>query len=285
MQIVDAQVHAWSEGNSTGHHRRTPITAGMLLDEMAAAGVDRALIVPPLWDPSGNEYALRMAREHPDRFAAMGVIQFGDWQATGWRSRLARWNEQPGMRGVRFLFNDPGRIKPYLDGAFDDVWPVLEENGTAVALLVPNALDVAAAIAGRHPGLRIIVDHLGVPRGASGPDTFRHLPELLALARHPNIAVKAAGVGDYAPEGYPFPSLDGPLERIFDAFGPERIVWASELSRLRHPYRRCVTHFTEELDFLSEADKALVMGGNICRIVGWDAGALREPELRRTGAS
>jgi L-fuconolactonase len=188
------------------------------------------------------------------------------------------------MHGIRFLFNEPARIQPHLDGIFDEVHPVLEENGVAVALLVPNHLHVAADIAARHPGLKIIVDHLGVPRGSSGPDAFSHLLELLALARFPNISVKAAGVGDYATEGYPFPSLDAPLRRIFAAFGPRRIVWASELSRLRHPYRQSVTHFTEELDFLSEADRGLIMGGNICRIVGWGMPSSGKQDLRRTGA-
>jgi L-fuconolactonase len=76
-------------------------------------------------------------------------------------------------------------------------------------------------------------------------------------------------VGDYALDPYPFRSLDTTLHRIFDVFGPERIVWASDLSRLHHTYRQCVTHFTETLPWLSGADLERVMGGNICRLVDW----------------
>jgi L-fuconolactonase len=174
------------------------------------------------------------------------------------------------MKGIRFLFNTKERIAPLLQGRLAGVWPVAEELDLVVALLIPGALSQVDAIARRHPKLRIIVDHLGVPRGGSGPAAFDHLPQLLALAAHPNIYVKAAGVGDYALDPYPFRSLDAPLQRIFDAFGPERILWGSDLSRLHHPYRQCVTHFCESLSWLSGAALELVMGRNICRLLDWE---------------
>jgi L-fuconolactonase len=253
MQIVDAQVHAWSNGESTGHHRRQPITKDVLVAEMAQAGVDRVVLVPPLWDPGLNDYSLQLSQEEPDRFAVMGL------HAADVR----------GMCGIRFLFNTEDRIAPLLEGRMEHVWPIVEEKGLVVALLIPGALHLVDDVARRHPALRIIVDHLGVPRGASGPSAFNHLPQLLALAAHPNVHVKAAGVGDYSLDPYPFRSLDVPLRQIFDAFGPERIIWASDLSRLHHPYLQCVTHFTETLPWLSGDDLTLIMGGNICRLLNW----------------
>jgi L-fuconolactonase len=189
------------------------------------------------------------------------------------RERLLAWKLQPGMVGLRFLLNSPERIEPLRAGALDWVWPAAEDAGLAVALLVPGRLDAAAAIAERHPRLNLIVDHLAVPRGARGPGAFQHLPDLLALGRFPNVVVKAAGVGDYATDPYPFRSLDEPLRRVFDAFGPRRIIWASDLSRLKHPYRECVAHFAEALPWLSAEDRALIMGGNLCRITGWHGAA------------
>ncbi len=263
MRIVDAQVHAWAAGESTGHHRRTPITREVLEQEMQVAGVDRVVLVPPLWDPEGNTYSLELARSAPDRFSVMGV------PSADAAEQLRHWDDQPGMRGARFLFNTPERAAPLRAGSYARAWSVAESEGLVVALLAPNALDEVDQIATRHPALPIIVDHLGVPRGATGPAAFDHLPSLLALAAHPNVSVKAVGVGDYALDPYPFRSLDEPLHRVFDAFGPERVLWGSDLSRLHHPYRQCVSHFTQELPWLSPSDKALVMGGNICRLLGW----------------
>lgn len=266
MLIVDSQVHAWSEGESTGHHRRSPITADVLKAEMARAGVARAVLVPPLWDPGGNAYSLALAQAEPGRFAVMGLLEPDAVDPCG---RLRHWKEQPGMLGIRFLLNTKERIAPLLEGRLAPLWPVAEQAGLVVALLVPGALDRVDDIARRHPALTIIVDHLGVSRGASGPGAFDHLPTLLALAKLPNVHVKAAAVGDYALDPYPFRSLDGALHRIFDAFGPERILWGSDLSRLHHPYRQCVTHFSETLPWLSNADLERIMGANVCRLLGW----------------
>jgi L-fuconolactonase len=233
---------------------------------MARACVDRVVLVPPLWDPQLNAYSLRLAQQDPDRFAVMGLLEPNASDPSG---RVRTWQKQPGMRGIRFLLNTPDRLAPLLRGELDSVWPIADETGLVIAMLAPNALQVVDNVASRYPGLRIIVDHLGVSRGASGPSAFNHLPELLALAAHRNVYIKAAGVGDYALDPYPFHSLERPLRRLFDTYGADRIVWGSDLSRLHHPYRQCVTHFSETLPWLSKSDLELVMGRNICRLLDW----------------
>ncbi len=265
MTIVDAQVHAWHDGQSTGHHRRSPIDAPVLQAEMASAGVDRVVLVPPLWDPGANAYSLSLAQAEPARYAVMGVL---DPELPDAPERLRHWRDTPGMRAVRFLLNTPQRIAPLLQGKMEALWPEAERQGLTVALLVPGGLAHVDRIAGEHPGLRIIVDHLGVPRGASGPAAFDHLAQLLALARHPNVHVKAAGVGDYALDPYPFRSLDTPLRQVFEAFGAERVIWASDLSRLHHAYAQCVRHFSQ-LSWLEDEQRDKVMGGNILRLIDW----------------
>ena len=46
------------------------------LADMDAAGVDRAVIHPVMWDPDSGAptLAVEAARAHPDRFAIMGWI-------------------------------------------------------------------------------------------------------------------------------------------------------------------------------------------------------------------
>jgi L-fuconolactonase len=265
-RVVDAQVHAWSNGESTGHHRRAAITADVLRTEMAGAGVDRAVLVPPLWDPAGNAYSRELSRAEPDRFATMAVIAPDDPDPA---RTLDSFQDDPGIRGVRLLLNTPERIAPLLGGAFATFWPAAERLGTVTAVLIPGKLALLRDIAARHPGLPLIVDHLGVPRGAAGPDAFAHLPELLALTGQPNVHVKMAGVGDYALDPYPFRSLDGVLRQVVGAFGPERVLWASDLSRLRHPYRQCVSHLRDEAAWLTAKDRELILGQNICRLLDW----------------
>ena len=119
------------------------------------------------------------------------------------------------------------------------------------------------------PG-RPLLDHLGVPLGAMGDAAFRHIGELEALARHPNVAVKATGVPAYAEDRYPYRSIHGHLHRIYDAFGARRFFWGTDITKMPCSWRQCVTLFTEELRWLPQSDKPLVMGRALRDWLGWN---------------
>jgi L-fuconolactonase len=77
---------------------RAPLGKDELLAEMARAGVDRVVIVPPSWEGDRNDLAIEAAKSHPDRFATMGRF---DPDAPNARETLEGWKSQPGMLGVR----------------------------------------------------------------------------------------------------------------------------------------------------------------------------------------
>jgi L-fuconolactonase len=267
LLIVDSQVHIWTGGRPSPHHRQAPYGAEDLLKDMAEAGVDRAVLVPPTWDPAGNAPSLKAAVDHPDRFAVMGML---DITSAGAPQQLERWRDQPGMLGVRLSFNSPATRRLLIDGSANWFWAKAEAQDLPLMLLLPGLLPVVAEIAARHPGLRIVVDHLAVPRGAKGAAAFEHMPELIAVSRYPNVAVKAAGVPGYAEgEAFPFPSLHEPLRQVFEAFGPDRMFWGTDLSRMTVPYRECVEMFTTGLPWLKGGALAKVMGLGLCRWIGW----------------
>src|SRR5438270_7720433 len=188
MKIVDAQVHIWSGGKPGNlRHRQIPaFTKDDLLKEMAAAAVDAAIIHPPTsWDPNANALAIEAARAHPDRFAILGNFPLDQPES---RALIEGWTRQPGMRGLRFTFLQPHMKSWPTDGTIDWLWPAAERAGLPVALLASEFLPLVGRVAERHPGLKLIVDHLGALRGNKGDAAFANLPQLLALARHPNIA-------------------------------------------------------------------------------------------------
>jgi len=63
--------------------------------------------------------------------------------------------------------------------------------------------------------------------------------------------------------------LHGYLRQVYDAFGPKRMFWGADLSRLPCTYRQGVTMFTEELPWLHGADLEWVMGRGLCEWLGW----------------
>ena len=100
-------------------------------------------------------------------------------------------------------------------------------------------------------------------------DLWANLPEVVALARYPNVAMKATGASSYSGHAYPFPDIHDNLHRLYDAFGPARFFWGTDITRMPCPWRQCVTLFTEELSWLKGRDLELVMGRAVCDWLGW----------------
>ncbi|HEV7799938.1 MAG TPA: amidohydrolase family protein [Burkholderiales bacterium] len=267
MLIADAQVHIWESGTPVNIHRQVShYTKDELLRDMNAAGVDRVLLHPPSWDVRANEVAIEAARLHPDRLAILG---FFDVSKPENRSLIETWKQQPGMLGLRFAFLKPGEENWMVDGTLDWLWPAAERAGLPIGLLVPNRCKVAGDIAEKHPGLKLMIDHMARPRGSKDDAGFADLDELLALAKYPNVSVKATGAPAYSSEAYPYRNIHKHLHRIFDAFGPQRMFWGTDITRMPCTWRQCVTMFTEELPWLKGNDLELVMGRALCEWVGW----------------
>jgi predicted TIM-barrel fold metal-dependent hydrolase len=173
------------------------------------------------------------------------------------------------MIGARFTFHTPSQ-KPWLtDGTADWLWTAAERAQVPLMIHVPGSLDKIAPIAQRHPGLRLVIDHLGRFSHLRDATAFEDLPLLLALAKQPNIAVKASALPCASTEPYPYRNLHGYIRQVFDAFGPQRMFWGTDLTRLPCSYRQGITMFTEELAFLTGGDLELVMGKAICAWLGW----------------
>lgn len=276
MLIVDSQVHIWAANTAerpwapgAKPHRPEPFGKNELLQEMQAAGVDRVVIVPPSLDRTRNDLALAAAQAHPVQFAVMGKIN----PATHPRGTLATWRNEPGMLGLRFNFKkNMDRLSNPETMAW--VWAEAEAAGIPLYVGVDHpAVKLVDAVAERHPRLRIILDHMALAGGIKDDEAFRNLDLLLAIAKRPNVAVKVSALPGYTTEPYPYRRLHGHVKRVYDAFGPGRMFWGSDLTRLKCTYRQCVTLFTEEMPWLTAADLELIMGRALCEWIGWPAPA------------
>ena len=268
MLIVDAQVHIWSGGKPSGQHRQVDsFSAEDLLKMMDEAGVDAGLIHPPLsWAPQAGAQAIEAVKKYPDRFAIMGQFPLDKPEN---RALLEGWKQQPGMLGLRWPLVRPEQKLWPTDGTMDWLWPEAERLGIPVALMASSYLPVFHRIAERHPGLKMIVDHLGLVRDAKDEAAFGTSPDLIKLSRLPNVAIKATGAPAYSSGEYPFRSIHDGLHRMYDAFGPQRWFWGTDITRMPCSYRQCVTMFTEELPWLKGTDLELVMGKGVCEWLGW----------------
>ena len=271
LLIVDSQVHA----PNTPH--AGPID-GMepehLLAEMDRAGVSRCVIipmVPPGDDASrSNPAALAVAAANMDRLAVMAPFDLTR-PANG--SLLQDWRATPGMLGVRLAFLRDPNLTLLTEGRLGWFWSAAEEAGVPVMLLAPNLEEQIGRVAEEHPRLRLVIDHLNLHPGTAYDDLAVGVRPLLALAHHPNIAAKASALPCWASDRYPFQSVHPALLDVVTAFGPQRVFWGSDLTRLACSYSECVHLFTEAVTFLSDVDKEWIMGRAVMEWLHWDPGA------------
>ena len=274
-QIVDAQIHLWKASTperpwvaGAKPQLPEPFTIERLVPMMDEAGVDRVVIVPPTLEGERVDYAQEAARRYPGRFGIMARIALDNPDRA---RRLPTWRQQPAVLGVRL--NITAEQSRWLtDGTADWFWPAAEDAGLPVMFLTTGQTSRFGRIAERHPQLTLIIDHMGVSSVA-----FRKglLPSAIdqsaALAKYPNVSVKLSASPLFSAEPYPFRDMTPHIRRLFDAYGPERCYWGTDItnSLAKATYRQRITQFTEELNFLSASDKDWIMGRALLARLNW----------------
>lgn len=275
MIVTDAQIHVW-EADRPGRpwpqpprnkpQRDSGFSAAEAIAEMDAAGVDRAVIVPPTWVGENNATALEAAEAYPGRFAVMGRF---DIDARDREEQLAHWLEQPHMLGLRVTFLAKPRWDQLEDGSLDWFWTACERHAIPLMVLFTGMPAKALPIAERHPGLTLILDHMALRLDRRGPDAFADIEVLESLARFPGVCVKVSSVPNFSAEPYPHVDVHPYLRRLYGAYGPQRLFWGSDVTRLTGAYRDCVRLFSEALDFLTQEDREWILGRALAERLGW----------------
>jgi L-fuconolactonase len=278
MQITDSQVHIWQaeqpdrpwpKGGYIPDWAFAPYGAEDLVADMDIAGVTRALLIPPAFDGGLPGYSLDACRRFPGRFGVIGRLSLGEPSA---REQLTAWAEQEHGYGLRFAFFLPEQKAQLASGSIDWLWPEAQRLG--IPLMIYPSQDLLGyfgQLANRYGGLRITIDHMAVGHTAADKDdsAFPHIAELMALAALPNVAVKASALPDFSTHPFPYANLQPYLRRTINAFGPERVFWGTDLTRLPCSYTQAVTMFTEHLDWLSKPELAQIMDEGVRAWHGW----------------
>lgn len=274
--IVDSQVHIWlPEGpdrrwpewgrkwRSSVHHPQR-VDAALLQSAMRDAGVDRALIVPPVFEGFRNDYALATAHAHPDRFRVMARL---DLLNPDFPEEFAELADNPMVAGIRLSFLPLERTAAPTSTQAEEFWELAEDRGLPVMVVAPAQLPAIGVVAARHPRLRLTIDNLGLSGSAKDAAIADEIRPLLDLAAHPNVSVKLTALPCYSTDPYPHRGLHKPVKQVMSAFGIERLFWASDLSRVPD-YRQCLTLVTDHLG-LDEGEAHAVLGGNVMKWLPW----------------
>jgi L-fuconolactonase len=270
--IVDAQVHIWRGIASRADPRQVARHGGAvsfgisdILGQLEPAGVAAAILVPPGWARDENESAIAAARRFPDRFAAVGRL---DPLAAGAGLALRSW-ARSGVIGYRLVFSAPAVAARLHRGELDGLFAEAAASGCPLTVSVPGSLAAVRRIAQRTEGLKLIIDHLGLPAGIKPSAIGPAVGDVCALAALPNVAVKATSLPSYSALEFPHRDVQLLLRRVIDAFGPARVFWASDLTKHLGRYQDVLAVTLGAVAALPPPEQDLVMGAGVCRWLGW----------------
>jgi len=218
------------------------------------------------YDPS---YVLEVEAKHADRFCLVKPVNPSDPAVA---DSIADWKTKKGTVGIRILMRDSVSKDP-ADPGINAVLAAAAKHSLAVNLACSGRLEQVAQMAARNPNTQIVVDHLGLVQPQAPPppaQPWADLPKLLALAAYPNVVVKITGACTLAHEGFPYKDIREPLSRIFAAFTLDRCLWGTDWTRAMKllTYAEGVDSF-RVADWLTESDRAKLMGGTASKIYKW----------------
>jgi len=266
--VVDAQVHCfeWDHPTRPWTGVGSPLleaTGAQTVARMDAAGVDAAVLVSPwlnyLADPS---YAFEVASAYPGRFAVVAPIDLG------WASNPDAVDDilsRPHASGLRHVLWSPAARAAILEGTLDGVLQRMQLKRVPLCLAFSGPVTEAEYIASRFPDLPVVIDHLGLPATPTPPPPpapFTGLDPILDLGRHANVLVKVTGLPALSHDPYPYLDLRDPLRRVIDRFGPSRVLWGTDWTRVHafHSYQDGVDWIGDA--GLTASEAALVRGQN-----------------------
>ena len=258
--IIDTHLHVWSDDAERYPFAegRTQVGGGsveLLNQTMDEVGVDKAVIVQPIYYLFDNRYVADCLRRFPGRFAAIGLV---DPKAPDAVDRLEKLVREDGFGGLRIHSSRLDHPSEWAAPDQDPLWRRSEELGTCFIVHGPAAnLPHLEPIIGRFPEVPVVLDHIGgAPTNEEAP--FPLLSHVLDLARFPKVYVKLTPQAHKSELPFPHADTFPAFRRIYDAFGPQRLMWGTNFPGVMKGvgYGPALEMFRDHVDFLTDDDKA-----------------------------
>lgn len=278
MNYIDAHVHVWTpdidqyplaDGFKKENMKPPSFTPEELFQHCRPCGVDRVVLIQMGFYRFDDSYMLDMMKLHQDErgpvFAAVAVIDASADRPDAEMRRL----QQVGVRGFR-IYGEEWRQGRPPDGynrdwtagpGFERMFHTAAETQQSMCMLIdPSELPALDAMCRRFPASPVVIDHLA-RIGADGQICDTDVKSLCDMAKHKNIKVKVSAFYALGRKKPPHDDLVPMIRRVFDAFGPRRLMWASDCPFQvdNETYEDSLALARDRLDFLSAGDKAWLL--------------------------
>lgn len=255
MDIVDSQVHLGPGG------------AAEMVSALNALGI-KSVLIDEWWMGTAGDPGYRVGEGGKAFRTTSPTSELACWTYPGRFAYLIRLDRHdPELHNVVKLARDcthvralrvsPGmnraELADFTAGRFDGVFTAAAEYGFPLFVQIAGNTDLLACSLKKFPTVKVIICHCGMPPGRllwpifaqmeGLPDSKDYwgkvgsepaqqaFDKVLRIADFPNVALKWA----HAPTmfdvpGYPNEALRPFLRKALNAFGAERIMWASDIS-------------------------------------------------------
>lgn len=285
--IVDTHMHVWADDPERypfPHPYSTdfkgpqhPGTVEMLIEDMDKYGCTHAVLVQVIFHGWDNTYTADCVRQYPDRLRGHGLIDPTDPKVA---DKLEYWMKEQGLHGMRFspIYYKDGRHGG--DGWLNadethKLWNKAAELDAVFNFFIsPQQLPKLETMVKAHPDVRIIIDHysqMDLAQSDPEPD-FR---KLLNMAQYPNVWVKITELSSVSKSKvYPFEDAYPYVKRVYEAFGPDRLLFGTGYpGSAREAYNRPtlgeeIALIRDKMPFFSKDDTDKILGLNAAEL--WD---------------
>jgi predicted TIM-barrel fold metal-dependent hydrolase len=265
-RILDPHVHVWkhdpafpfAEAAKVPDRDAAPET---LLGLMKANGVARTVLIQVIHYRYDNRYLASVLKQYPGTFQGVCRVDPLDPAAP---DHLAQHTAE-GFRGVRLSPAGNASGDWFRGPLMPPLWKRCAELKVPMTVLAPiGRMPDVAALLERTPELTTVVDHM-----ADCPiDQPAELEKLIALVRYPNVFVKISHTWSISRQPYPWLDAQQYVHRLYDAFGPRRLMWATDWPIVEgwSTYDKALSVVRDEMKFLNAEDREWILSRTVERV-------------------
>lgn len=268
---VDAHHHVWqvARGDYGWLQPSSPLYRDYGLDDLRPllGDIEATVLVQAAPTEAETEFMLQAAA------ASAGLVR----GVVGWAdltdpAAIERAAGSPLLKGLRPMLQDIAMTDWIGHAVVQPGLAAMARAGLRLdALVQPRHLAVLLAVAGRHPGLPIVIDHAAKPAIEAG-DWQDWADDLARLGRETGAHCKLSGLVTEAGSGWTVENLCPYVDHVLDCFGPSRIMWGSDwpVVNLAGGYARWREATETLLAGASTAERDAMLGGTATMFYGLD---------------
>lgn len=272
--IIDTHLEVWTLDPKFpfAHPERPNLKVPMAapienqVEQMKDFGLKYAVLINPRYFGWDNSYISYSLHKYPKLFVAHGLINPEDPNVA---ERLRYWVKEHGFQGMRFSPIYHPKSTWLNSKEHYPLWKEAEKLGAVFNYyILPHQMPMLEEMAGRFPGVKIVIDHLGKP-DLKSPDPWPEFKKMFRLKKFPQVWVSASEPYELSlTKEYPYRDTIPFFKATYEEFGGKQLIWGTGYPRPRWelPMDKELEFVDKYLDFYTKEDRERLLGKNALKI-------------------